>query len=574
MNKPGNAAKTHLMQTDLSDRRALIVDRHPNARDSLRMMLSGLGMTQIHGAGSTTEVLRQVKANSFDIIFSDYVLEDGRDGQQLLEELRIKHLIPLATVFIIVTSERGYHNVVSVAELTPDDYLVKPFTSEQLLQRLGRAIFRKSALARIYRQMDASAFGKALTECERVLSGNPELFVDALRLKCEILNLLGRYEESDGLLREVLATRALPWAKMALAVSLRARRRLSEAETLARELIKEHPHFLSAYDFLARVLEEDGRMDEAQEALIGAAEISPHNTARQRVVGDIAARNGDLDTAEKAYQTALNRVRGSSISSVEDYANLSRVLLNKGKVSLARSVVQDLRRERKWDSASEMTALIVESQCHREEGNEGKAKEALEKALAARSALVASGSRVPEKITIDLAHSCLVTGEPDTAKEIMRQVAGENPDDAALHAQVRQVFEKVGDGAAGGELLAEVMREIVAINNKGVLIAREGDLEGAVSLLTQAADRMPNIQFLVNASNAIFTLLERGGWQPETAERAVRYLLRAQQKDPRNNKVITANEMFLRVANKYGVSVPSLRQQVIDALRAPPGQAR
>ncbi|MBK7425122.1 MAG: response regulator [Propionivibrio sp.] len=81
----------------------------------------------MHNAGSSAEVLRQVKAYSFDIIFSDYQLEDGRDGQQLLEELRQKHLISLSTVFMVITAERAYHNVVSLAELAPDDYLIKPF---------------------------------------------------------------------------------------------------------------------------------------------------------------------------------------------------------------------------------------------------------------------------------------------------------------------------------------------------------------------------------------------------------------------------------------------------------------
>jgi DNA-binding response OmpR family regulator len=44
--------------------------------------------------------------------------------------LRQQHLVRLSTVFIIITSERTYHNVVSVAELAPDDYLIKPFTAE------------------------------------------------------------------------------------------------------------------------------------------------------------------------------------------------------------------------------------------------------------------------------------------------------------------------------------------------------------------------------------------------------------------------------------------------------------
>ena len=122
--------------------RVLIIDRHSSARNSLRTILSTLDITAIHNAGTTAEVMRQVKAYDFDIIFADYILEDGRDGQQLLEELRQKRLIPLSTVYIVITAERSYQNVVSVAELAPDDYLIKPITAEQLQGRLMKALYK------------------------------------------------------------------------------------------------------------------------------------------------------------------------------------------------------------------------------------------------------------------------------------------------------------------------------------------------------------------------------------------------------------------------------------------------
>ena len=120
-----------VLQQSLTKKRVLIIDRHTQARDALRLMLGALGVTAVHGAGNSAEVLRQVKANRFDLVLSDFVLDDGRDGQQLLEELRHAHLIQLSTVYLIITSERSKTNVVALAELAPDDYLIKPFTAEQ-----------------------------------------------------------------------------------------------------------------------------------------------------------------------------------------------------------------------------------------------------------------------------------------------------------------------------------------------------------------------------------------------------------------------------------------------------------
>ncbi|MBV2194055.1 MAG: response regulator, partial [Azonexus sp.] len=237
-----------VLQQSLSKKRVLIVDRHPPARDSLRLMLGALGVTAVHGAGNSAEVIRQVKSNRFDIIVSDFVLDDGRDGQQLLEELRHAHLIPLSTVYMIITSERSYTNVVALAELAPDDYLIKPFTAEQLQSRLVKVIYKKHVLRHIYEQVERGALQEAIAACDRVIQQQPAYMYDALRFKGELLHQLGRTSEAEEVFRRVLEGRVVPWAKMGLAMALRDRGVLDEAELLAEQVTQEAPDFLSAYD--------------------------------------------------------------------------------------------------------------------------------------------------------------------------------------------------------------------------------------------------------------------------------------------------------------------------------------
>ena len=108
----------------LHNKKVLIIDRNAPARESLRILFGNLGVTNIVGAGTAADVVRQVKATRFDIIISEFLIDDTRDGQQLLEELRVAKYIPLSTVYMIVTSERSYTNVMALAELAPDDYLL------------------------------------------------------------------------------------------------------------------------------------------------------------------------------------------------------------------------------------------------------------------------------------------------------------------------------------------------------------------------------------------------------------------------------------------------------------------
>ncbi|MEI7613608.1 MAG: response regulator [Betaproteobacteria bacterium] len=549
----------HKLSKELARMRVLLVDRHTTARNSLRIILSTLGVTTVHSAGTSAEVLRQVKANSFDIILADYFLEDGRDGQQLLEELRQKHLISLSTVFMVITAERAYNNVVSVAELAPDDYLIKPFTAEQLQRRLARAIYKKQFFEKVFLHLDSGAFTDALATCETLI-GKEEIFaLDTLRFKGEILNVLGRYEEAQAVYKQVLESATVPWARMGLAISLRGQDQLPEAEALGSALIDEFPEFLAAYDFVASVREESGDLLEAQEVLLRAAEISSNNSLRQRMVGDIAIRNNDLETAERAYSKVLERHRGSTLGSIDDYTNLTRVMIDNGHTEGARKITKELRRDWRGKSQGELAALVMDSLCSHQEGEPDKARQALEKALALHQELGVESGNHSQKISVDLAHACLVSGNETVAQDILSKVAAENHEDRNMIAQIQNVFIKTGLENTGQILLAKVGREIVDLNNSGVLAARSGDLEASVQMLIQAAERVPNLQFLVNASKAIFTLLERKGWDDELGKRGLRYLEMAQAKEMRNPKVVSARQLYCQVSRKFGIEVVPIR---------------
>ena len=547
----------HKLGNDLASKRTLLIDRYPNARSSLRMTLSAMGVTAVHNASSSAEVLRQVRAHTFDIILSDYLLEDGRDGQQLLEELRQQNLVPLSTVFMIVTSERAYRNVVSVAELSPDDYLIKPFTADDLHGRLVRAIYRKQFLAPLYAQLDNGAFALALSTCEQMLGQESGFLYDLLRHKGEILNTLGRHRDAQAVYERVLAQRTVPWARMGLAVALRGQQRLSEAEALGLSLVDDFPEFTAGYDFLAEVREEMGKLPQAQEVLLRAAAISPKNSSRQRLVGDVAVRNDDLLTAEKAYGKVLERRRGSTLSHIDDYTNLSRVMLERGQTTGARQISEALRRDWRGSEQGEFAALIMDSLCASKDGDLAKAKQAVHKALLLNETFKSSGktSRLSQRLTLDLAQACLATGNDDSARDLLRQMVAENHEDPRMIANVEALYARAGKAADGQALLAEVGREIVELNNRGVLAARRGDVEESVRLLMEAAERVPNLQFLVNATKAIFTLLELKGWDPALAKHGLRFLQRAQARDLRNPRVISARELYQRVARKYGIAV-------------------
>src|SRR5476649_962540 len=135
--------------SEYSDLSVLIVDPNPGMRGSLHNMLNQSSITKIEYAVSSGTAIRQLAKKSYDIVLCEYDLgsgsgDNGQDGQQLLEDLRRHKLIGQWTIFIMLTSEGVDSKVISAAELTPSDYVLKPFTIDVLQQRITRAVERRS----------------------------------------------------------------------------------------------------------------------------------------------------------------------------------------------------------------------------------------------------------------------------------------------------------------------------------------------------------------------------------------------------------------------------------------------
>jgi DNA-binding NarL/FixJ family response regulator len=89
----------------------------------------------------------------------------GRSGQQLLEELRRFNLLADESIFMMVTGEQSYEQVVSAVELVPDDYIIKPFSPDKLVLRLDRIMARRSS-SRSTTRKSAKEYAAALAILE------------------------------------------------------------------------------------------------------------------------------------------------------------------------------------------------------------------------------------------------------------------------------------------------------------------------------------------------------------------------------------------------------------------------
>lgn len=531
--------------TPYSKKRILILDDMPEMRSSLRNQVGVLGCEEVSVCGTVKEALELVRQGVFDVILCDYFLAGGTDGQQFLEFLRTRKLIPRSTIFMMVTAEQGYENVVTAAECMPDDYLLKPFTADALRVRLERLLEKKERLAKLDAAQDKGDWPAVLVGCDEIIAAKDRYLVDALRIKGQALTELGKLAEAVTFYRQVLEMRPLPWARLGLARVLRSQGDLAACEAELTTLIAESPRLMAAYDLLGQLHAERGEHAAALDVLDSACRISPNSLARHRAIASVAEEKGDFGRVEQALTQVVKRTRHSPLRETADIARLGTALTEMGEPQKAVALLEEARVSYK-DDAHDPLLAAAEAVAQHKAGN-------TEKAIAAIARATGAGvSHLSGPVAIAVAKACLSTGQHAAGEAVLKEVVQGNPEATHLHAQVTDVLRAHGASDRAEQLVADSIREIIELNNEAVRRANAGEVSEAAAMLTQAAQRLPgNLQIVVNAAFALFFDVYRNGLDRDKLRLAQQFQQAVIARQPDHPKLTEIAELTKRIQAKY-----------------------
>lgn len=116
----------------------LIIEDDQRIRELVTRVLSQNGY-DVSGAATALDGLQQIVGGSPDVVVLDMGLPD-LDGAELLKMIRAITDVPV----VVATARSDDRDVIRTLDAGADDYLVKPFSVEQLEARL-RAVLRRSA---------------------------------------------------------------------------------------------------------------------------------------------------------------------------------------------------------------------------------------------------------------------------------------------------------------------------------------------------------------------------------------------------------------------------------------------
>ncbi len=535
------------MSIDFKKKKFLVVDDFPEFRRSVRKTLESIGAKFIDESENGESAIKSMKRKAYDIVLCDYNLGfEKKDGQQILEEAKHRGLIRYSSIFIMLTAENTMPMVMGAVEYQPDDYLIKPITKDILKTRMEKFIKKKADFEDIEKALQNKEYMRTIELCDEHIKSNPKNMLEYLRLKSDTFITIGRYEDASAVCEKVLAMREIPWAKMGLGKVYFLTGAFLKAKDMFQDIIQEHKAFMEAYDWLAKTLEELGAIEEAQEVLLTATEISPKAILRHQAIGEISYRMNDYDRAEDAFKSAISIGSNSCFKSPDEYTGLAKTFLKKDSSEEALSVLNEARSKFEGNRDAIAKTAVTEGLVYKETNRDEEAKKAIEEASKLLDGL---SGKIPLETTMDMAKVCFALGEKDRGVKFMQKIVKNYHDNDKVVQPVQAVFNDAELQDEGAGIIAASKSEIAELNNNGVRLFKNAKLDEAIEYFEKSAVGLPENKIInCNTAQALLMFMKKNGKNDQYLYRAMQYLDKVKKIDPSYEKYQKLMNMYEEIS--------------------------
>jgi tetratricopeptide (TPR) repeat protein len=501
-------------QVDWAGKNYLVVDDFVGIRQLLRESLRSLGARNIDQASSGGEAMGLLSRIRYDVVLCDYNLGEGKNGQQVLEEARVRNLVNPSTVWLMVSAEKSVESVMGAAEHQPDAYLIKPITEGVLLTRLNRIWHKKQVFRMIDQAYAEKDYLRAARLCDERIAHDRIHELDLLRMKAKLMEKSGQPDRAREVYERVLEQREYQWARAGLAKIRMANGEFEQARQIFQGVIAENRYYIDAYDQLAGAYQNMGKMEEACAILERAAKLSPNSVLRQRNLGNIALKLGNMQMAEKAFRKCMEIGEYSIMKTPDAYLGLARVYGQKNDPKEALRLLLAAQREFAAEHPDMLLrSKITEGLVYHESGDYRRARQAGDELEAM---LKETPERPDTAACLELATLLFAVGVKEAPVELLCYVIRNNHDNPLLLEEVQAIFDKARMGDEGLALIRSSKKEASDLMNQGVLLWKTGKLAEAVEWMRNARKAVPNNQrILFNAAQIMVSYMQQHGFEEQ-----------------------------------------------------------
>jgi tetratricopeptide (TPR) repeat protein len=556
MNAPAHSPVKAVGEIDWADKNYLIVDDFVGVRQLLRESLRSLGAKNIDQASSGGEAMGLLARIRYDVVLCDYNLGDGKNGQQVLEEARVRNLVNPSTVWLMVSAEKSVESVMGAAEHQPDAYLIKPITEGVLLTRLNRVWHKKQIFRLIDQAYAEKDYLRAARLCDAAIEGHKAHEIDLLRMKAKLMEKSGEPVKAREVYERVLEQREYQWARAGIAKIRMANGEFEQARQAFQSVIAENRYYIDAYDQLALTYQNLGKLDEACAILERAAKLSPNSVPRQRNLGNVALKVGNVQMAEQAFRKCILIGEYSIMKTPDAYLGLARVCGQKNDAKEALRLLLQVQREFAADHPDiALRSKITEGLVYHESGDYRRARKAGDELEAL---LNATEDRPDIPTCLELATLLFAVGVKDAPVELLCYVIRNNHDNPLLLDEVQKIFDKARLGDEGLEFIRASKKEATDLMNQGVLLWKTGKLKDAVEWMRQARKKVPNNQrILFNAAQILVSHMQQHGYDTALSSEAYEVLHHV-------DRLLPGQQRFAQLMEQLAQLQPVAESGVVD----------
>ena len=497
--------------------RFLIIDDFENFRLSLKQMVRACGVERIDVAINGEDAIQRCEHEDFDIVLCDYNLGAGKNGQQVLEELRFSSLLKHTGLFIMVTAETSKDMVMGALEYLPDSYITKPLTRVVLQQRLDKLIEQREKLKPINVALDKGDNKSAIALLNHEIKGNSRYLLWCLRTLANLYYHEGELELSRKIYDDVLTKRDIGWARLGLGRVKAAIGEVEEAVEDFTQVLDVNPNIIEAYDELADAYLQLRQHRKAQKTLEDAVSISPHAYNRQQKLATVCATNHDYEGAAGALKASLKLGFNSIHDKPENYLNLGRCLADisegdtskegKRKASEAVHAMQRVAKKYSDDPSVSVNAALIEARAHKGQNDVRKSDEVFAKAKK-----LLSKHEFDASTQLEFAKTLYSMGETNEAEVLLSKLASEQEHNASMIKSINELI----DEPVGIQAKAKARK----LNKSGIKEFEAGNLDAAIDAFTEALECTPKHPALnLNVVQVTLKMIDQKGMQPMLVER-------------------------------------------------------
>jgi tetratricopeptide (TPR) repeat protein len=474
---------------EYAKKRFLIVDQLDSFCFSTKKTLKELGLKLVDTANSAQKVISGFEHINYDVVLCNYDLGKGKNGQELLEELRYRKLLKFTGLFFIVSAEVEKGKVMGTIENEPDGYLVKPVIPKDLINRLEKSLKMKDAMRTIEVAIDEGDYLSAIQYCDRKIAEKDPYTARALKTKAWLYGKTGQLDFAKAVYEGILSKQDFLWAEYGLAKTLYKLKDYQQAENALKRILAKDPNQLEALDLLAEINKKQHNYVNAQAYLKKAITLSPNALLRQKELADLCILNNDDEDAAEAFKK-MHKLSDQSVyarpEQYFDYANFlvaqakknPETFLNSGQTKQAFELAESVKKRFSLQTNIQDQSKLATANIHFAIGNEEQAQEIIDSVL--------KNEHIDEldARTLKLASSVIkAIGNSSLAEQILEKAADKVENDPILIAEIYEQLNR--------DITIEERKEAALKNKAGIQHYTKNELEQAVAVLRQALNITP-----------------------------------------------------------------------------------